>query len=358
MHAALAHHSEAAARLNSQLLKCRTMRVAMTGGGGFIGSHLLSRMVGAGLDVTLIGATTGRSRYTASLVASGAVRFLCCDGRFQQREILRRAVEDADVLVLLGHETPRSPTIGARLVDELDRNVAPVVRLLEAAEGRIRHVVFASSMSVYGGASPLPVRETDPPLPETPHAIAKLASEEAVRLMAKAGGWTACVLRFANVYGPGEHDLGTIPGIIRAALTDQAVALRDGAFDAHDYVHVADAARAAMRAVRDPVGGTYNIGTGVGTSASALAALVFRVLGTPVKAIRDSASGPLEARRLIAATDMAAAALGFTAEHPLIDGIAEEVGWIRSLASAPASEGPTHMSARGSVGREALRATA
>ncbi|HKC91673.1 MAG TPA: NAD-dependent epimerase/dehydratase family protein, partial [Candidatus Limnocylindria bacterium] len=84
------------------------MRIAMTGGGGFIGSHLLSRMIASGMDVTLVGAGIGKSRYTASLVARGEVRFLRCDTEFRQQEILRRALQDVDALVLLGHVMPAS----------------------------------------------------------------------------------------------------------------------------------------------------------------------------------------------------------------------------------------------------------
>ena len=124
------------------------MRVAMTGGGGFIGSHLLARLVGAGIDVTIIGPTVGKSRYTASLVAAGDVRFLRCDLSFEQETVLRPALMDADVIVLLGYVVPRFAGKTRRLLDEINFNVAPLVRLLSAAEGRSHHVVFASSTAV------------------------------------------------------------------------------------------------------------------------------------------------------------------------------------------------------------------
>ena len=123
------------------------MRVVMTGGGGFIGSHLLARLVGAGMDVTLVGSSTGKSRYTASLVAAGAVRFLRCDDGFGEDDVLRPALADADALLLLGYVMPSALSPARRLSEELIQNVAPLVRLLRAAEGGTRQVLFASSVA-------------------------------------------------------------------------------------------------------------------------------------------------------------------------------------------------------------------
>src|SRR5881409_1332198 len=83
------------------------MRVAVTGGGGFIGAHLLARLVGAGIEVTLIGPDTGRSQYVAALVAAGRARFTQCDVGFRDEPILRSALADADALVLLGQTLDR-----------------------------------------------------------------------------------------------------------------------------------------------------------------------------------------------------------------------------------------------------------
>src|SRR5438477_800446 len=104
------------------------MRIVLTGGGGFIGSYLLARLIGAGDEVTLIGPNTGRSRYTAALVATGDVRFLQCEDTFGDQGVLRSAFADADALVLLGYVMPASFGNAQRLLDECSRNVEPVVR--------------------------------------------------------------------------------------------------------------------------------------------------------------------------------------------------------------------------------------
>lgn len=307
------------------------MRVVLTGGGGFIGSHLLARLIGAGMDVTLIGSTIGKSRYTASLVSSGAVRFLRCDDSFSEEDVLRPALADADALVLLGYVRPTALSPARRLSDELVRNLAPLIRLLRAAEGRTRQVVFASSVSVYGSRATAPVRETDAPRPETPYAIAKLASEESVEIVCAASGWTPCLLRYATVYGPGETVPRAIPNFIRASLDGQPPVIAGDGLDEHDYVHVADVVDATMLALRRRASGVFNIGSGIGTSTLDLARTVVRLAGANLEPVfcrrSDAASTPV---RVVCATDLAKSTFNFAAHRSLAEGLTEEIGWFRS----------------------------
>jgi len=307
------------------------MRVVMTGGGGFIGSHLLARMVGAGTDVTLIGSTIGKSRYTASLVSAGTVRFLRCDDSFAEDDILRPALADAEALVLLGYNRPSALSPARRLSEELVGNLAPLVRLLRAAEGQARQVIFASSVSVYGSHVSAPVRETDAPRPETPYAIAKLASEESIEIVCAASGWTSCVLRYSTVYGPGETVPRAIPNFIRAALDGQPPVIAGDGLDEHDYVHVTDVVDATTLALRHRAAGVFNIGSGIGTSTVDVARMVVRLTGADVEPVfcrRDPAlTSPV---RVVCATDLARKVFNFAASRPLAEGITEEIGWFRS----------------------------
>jgi UDP-glucose 4-epimerase len=307
------------------------MRVVLTGGGGFIGSHLLARLVGAGMDVTLIGSSIGKSRYTASLVSAGTVRFLRCDDSFSEEDVLRPALADVDALVLLGYIRPSSLSPARRLSEELVRNLAPLVRLLRAAEGRPRQVVFASSVSVYGTRATTPLRESDAPRPESPYAIAKLASEESIEIVCAASGWTSCVLRYATVYGPGETVPRGIPNLIHAVLDGQPPVIAGDGLDEHDYVHVGDAVDATMLALRRRAAGVFNIGSGIGTSTLDLARTVSRLAGINVEPIfcrrSETQTAPV---RVVCATDLAKETFNFAAHRSLADGITEEIGWLRS----------------------------
>jgi len=307
------------------------MRVVMTGGGGFIGSHLLARMIGAGMDVTLLGSTIGKSRYTASLVRAGSVRFLRCDDSFSEEDILRPALADAEALVLLGYVRPSALSPARRLGEELVLNLAPLVRLLRAAEGKTRHVIFASSLGVYGSHASAPVRETDAPRPETPYAIAKLASEESIEIVCAAGGWTPCVLRYATVYGPGETVPRAIPNFIQASLDGQRPVIAGDGLDEHDYIHVTDVVDATMLALRRRASGVFNIGSGIGTSTLDLARTVVRLAGSDVEPVFLRRIEPRTAPvRVVCSTDLARNTFNFTASRSLADGITEEIGWFRS----------------------------
>ena len=307
------------------------MRVVMTGGGGFIGSHLLARMIGAGMDVTLLGSTIGKSRYTASLVRAGSVRFLRCDDSFSEEDILRPALADAEALVLLGYVRPSALSPARRLGEELVLNLAPLVRLLRAAEGKTRHVIFASSLGVYGSHASAPVRETDAPRPETPYAIAKLASEESIEIVCAAGGWTPCVLRYATVYGPGETVPRAIPNFSQAALDGQRPVIAGDGLDEHDYIHVTDVVDATMLALRRRASGVFNIGSGIGTSTLDLARTVVRLAGSDVEPVFLRRIEPRTAPvRVVCSTDLARNTFNFTASRSLADGITEEIGWFRS----------------------------
>ena len=310
------------------------MRVAVTGGGGFIGAHLLARLVGAGMDVTLIGQDIGRSQYVAALVAAGAARFTHCDAGFRDEPAVRTALADADALVLLGYVAPTASSPADRLLEEFERNVASTGRILRAAEGRVRHVVFASSDSVYGTPVRTPVRESEPACPRIPFAAAKLACEQVVRISCAAAGATASILRYSIVYGPGETGSRTIPSFIRAALAGQPPLIDGEGLDEHDYVHVADAVGATMNALRRHADGVYNIGTGTGTTTLELAQLVVWISGGRAAPLRRAVDRESGRTSLVLDTELARSELGLAPGRSLPDGLAEEIGWFKAVAPA------------------------
>jgi nucleoside-diphosphate-sugar epimerase len=315
------------------------MQVVLTGGGGFIGSYLLARMVGAGIQVTLIGPDTGKSSYTAALVAAGSVRFVQCEASFRQDDVLRAAVEDADALVLLGYVMPASRESSERLREEYASNVEPLTRLLRISGQRFRHVVFASSTAVYGAPARVPVCESDALSPLTPYGVAKTACEQVVTEFCASGG-TATILRYSTVYGPGEVVPRAIPNFIRSALAGELPSIRGDGLDEHDYVHVTDVAEATLAAIRRPATGVYNIGTGIGTTTIDLARLVYRLAAAKVAPAAFGLANGSDARQTRIICDVAAArvGLGFSSRRSLEGGICEEIGWFRSgLAAASRS---------------------
>lgn len=306
------------------------MRIALTGGGGFIGSHLVARMVAAGMDVTLVGPDTGKSRYVASLVASGVVKFFRCDASFDDEDLLPRVLEDSDALVLLRYVMPTPASLTQRTLEEFDANVAPTIRLLRAALDSTPHIVFASSVSVYGEPDRPHVHEDDVPRPLTPYAVAKLACEHAIAALVSAAGRTATILRYATVYGPGETVPRAIPNFIRATLSGTQPRVNGSGLDERDYVHVADVVDATLAALRGRAVGVYNIGTGVGTSTLDLARLVISAAGSSVTPVCAGARACAAPTRIVCDTHAASSGLGFVARRSLAQGLPEEIGWFRA----------------------------
>jgi UDP-glucose 4-epimerase len=305
------------------------MRAVMTGGGGFMGSHLLARLVGSGMNVTLIGPDLGRSRYTASVVSAGVVRFLKCDPSLGDEAALR-ALDDADFLVPFGYRPPTGASAPQRVLEEIEANVVPLARLISAFARPGRHVVFASSDSVYGTPVRIPVRECDPTQPRSEFGIAKLACEQALRACSAAGS-TVSIMRYGTVYGPGETASRAIPNFIRAALAGQAPVVDGDGAEEHDYIHVADAVEATMSAIRRRHDGICNVGTGIGTTAVELADLVVWVTGgcaAPVH--RPDAQGGPRRMSVVLDTSLARSELGFAPRHSLPEGLTEEVGWFKA----------------------------
>jgi UDP-glucose 4-epimerase len=309
------------------------MRVAVTGGQGLIGAHLLAQLTAAAIDVTLIGEDAARSPYVSALVAAGRARLTRCDERFRDEPTLRSGLADADALVLLAHIPPATSSSGESPSNELESNVASTMRILRAALGRARHVVFASSDSVYGTPARTPVRETDPAHPRTPFGAAKLACEQVVRVACAAAGARATILRYSVVYGPGENGTGTIPTFVRAALAGQQLRFDGEGVDEHDYLHVADAVGATMSALRREADGIYNIGSGVGTTTLELAQLVMWISGGRSPLIRGASLGrDTDRTSVVLDTERARSELDFAPRRPLAEGLAEEIGWFRTIA--------------------------
>ena len=305
------------------------MRVAMTGGGGFLGSHLLARLIGAGSLVTLVGPDLGTSRYTASMVAAGRARFVRCDADFTDR-VAARSIADASALVLMDSLPQPSASRPERLVDEVEASLAPLVPLLCAFASRGGHVVFASSGAVYGDPVRTPSRESDLPRPRSTFAIARLACEHALRLCSARA--TVSVLRYGTVYGPGESPSHVIPTMIRAALAGDAPEVEGDGSDEHDYVHIADAVDATMSALVRRADGVYNVGTGIGTTMIELASLIVWLTGGKAAPLKRPADGNPARASLILDTSRARSDLAFAPRHALADGLKEEVGWLKATS--------------------------
>ncbi len=294
--------------LGTQGSKC-----LVTGGAGFIGSHLTERLVAHGHSVRVVdNLSTGILANLATL--NGGIEFL--HGDLCDADVCRRAVAGIDVVFHLAAlvSVPQS------LVDPWAAHAANVnatMHLLEACTGAgVRRMVYSSSSAVYGDTDATPRTEATEPLPRSPYAASKLAGEQYVLAFARAAVIEAVALRYFNVFGPRQSHrsayAAVIPNFFQAALEDRPASLYGDGTQTRDFIYVdnvVDANILAASARTEIVNGwTVNVGGGTRTSLLELLNMIRRITGRrlayiarPPRAgdVRDSVASIERAERLL-----------------------------------------------------------
>jgi UDP-glucose 4-epimerase len=306
-------------------------RVLVTGGAGFIGSHLVDALIGNGCDVVVLddletgfreNVPAGAQLLIGSVADADAVHeaMTGCDLVFHQaaHKAVLRSVE---------HPIPTDTV-----------NTHGTLTVLQAARDLgVRRFVHASSSSVYGGAAPLPTPEDAPLRPRSPYAVSKLAAEEYCRVFAELYGLETVALRYFNVYGPRQRPDGiyaaVIPLFADALLNDRAPVVHGDGRQSRDFTYVSDVVDANLAASRAPAaacsGHVYNVAAGNETSLLDILRALGELLGTePRPEFTDPRPG--DVRHSCADAGAAARDLGFRATVALDDGLRRTVDWLRS----------------------------
>ena len=309
------------------------MRVLVTGGAGFIGSHVVDRLLADGHAVHVVdNLSTGRRAQV-----NPAARLHVCD-------IRSRALDDAfaaarpEAVVHVAAQTAVGRSVADPLFDA-SVNVLGTLAILEAARrARVGRAVFTSSGGAgYGDTDVLPTPEEHPARPASPYGVAKIAGELYLDCWAGLTGGRALALRLANVYGPRQDPRGEagVVAIFAARLVagQECVVNGDGE-QTRDYVYVEDVADAVARGMAYPdVSGVLNIGTGVATSVNELHRRLGRIAGV-ARAPRHGPARPGEQRRSVLDATRAKAQLGWTGATPLDEGLQRTIAWFRTEVGA------------------------
>jgi UDP-glucose 4-epimerase len=260
----------------------------VTGGAGFIGSHLAEALLEEGISVRVVdNLSTGRRENLAYLGTRGPIRFL--HGDLADFDVAREAVEGADV-VFHQAAVPSVPRSVKEPLESHSSGPTATLNVLEASRlAGVRRVIFAASSSAYGDTDELPKHEEMLPRPLSPYAAGKLAGEHYVRVYAQTMGLDGISLRYFNIFGPRQDPSSPYSGVISlfatAMLAGRRPVLYGDGRQTRDFTYVANAVRAnllAMRAER-PLGGTVvNVGTGQRISLLDLVAAINRILGTGI----------------------------------------------------------------------------
>ena len=289
------------------------MSALVTGGAGFIGSHLVRALLAAGEPVTVL--DNMRRGNPARLPRE--VRLL--EGDIRDPATVAAAIEGCDVVY---HLAAQSNVLGA--VSDIDysftTNVVGTYTLLAAAHaGGVGRVVFTSSREVYGEPASLPVEEEAPLLPKNAYGASKLAGELYCRVFSQNHGLDVSVLRLANVYGPGDSDR-VIPLWLERARTGEDLLLYGGE-QILDLVPVALVVEALRRAARTPLGDRpINVGSGQGTTLRALAGRIQALPGVR-SGLTVLPARQIEVTRFVAKVARMDEWLGLTAPTDPLEGL-------------------------------------
>jgi UDP-glucose 4-epimerase len=311
------------------------MRVLVTGGAGFIGSHVSDAFLGRGETVTV-----------ADDLSRGQA------GRLDPRVALHKlSVGDPDALTALVQET--RPALICHLAAQIDVrvsvtnpaqdaqvNVVGMINVLEAARTVGARVVFASSGgALYGRDATIPSPEEALTLPESPYGVAKLCAEHYAGLYNRLYGTRHCVLRLANVYGPRQDpagEAGVIAVFCASVLAGRAPTIYGDGNQTRDYVYVGDVVRAFVAAADSESPGTWNIGTGTERSVRELINIIGEVAGRPITPAFTPAR-PGELLRSAVASLLAQRDLGWQPLTLLPAGMRNVYRWIESGAPVRAA---------------------
>jgi UDP-glucose 4-epimerase len=315
------------------------VRALVTGGAGFIGSHLADRLVADGHDVTVVDdLSTGRAANLAAAAAGGRCRLVVADiAGLALADAVREAAPE--VVFHLAAQIDVRASVADPIADAAT-NVVGTVAVLEAARrARARKVVFASSVAIFGPPRALPVTEDAPTDPLSPYAVSKLAGELYLRQYRHLHGLDTTTVVLTNTYGPRQDahgEAGAVAIFTAALVAGRPTRIFGDGGNLRDYLYVADAVDALVRAAGPAATGRrVLVGTGIGTTDRELHRLIAGAVGT------DAAPEPAPARlgdlrAMVVDPAGAAAELGWRPHTPLAEGIARTVTAARTTAAAPA----------------------
>ena len=297
----------------------------VTGGAGFIGSHLTRSLLAEGRRVTVLdNLSVGRRE----VVPDGA-RFV--HGDVRDEAAIADALAGVDCVFHLAAQVTIRGSFD-RFHEDLDTNVMGTARLLKAVDQtQVKWFTLASSMAIYADAdSPRPIGESHPKRPLSPYGVGKLAAEDVSQQILEARGIPFTATRFFNTYGPGQTYtpyVGVLTIFITRLLRGESITVFGDGEQQRDFIHVEDIV-AGTKATPGRSPGRYNLGTGRGTSLNELAAMVLAKLAPDQKPKHAEAQAG-ELRFSVADIGAARRALGFSPTRSLQHDLDDVIEWVR-----------------------------
>jgi nucleoside-diphosphate-sugar epimerase len=308
------------------------MRYVVTGGAGFIGSHLVEHLVGAGHHVTVLDDFSSGKRDN---IAPWISKITVVEGSITDPAVCARAIAGADYVL---HEAavPSVPRSVADPVTSHSVNATGTLNVLIAArDAKVKRVVYAASSSAYGDTTELPKHEGIVPRPRSPYAVAKLAGEHYCRAFHASYGLPAIALRYFNVFGPRQDPnsqyAAVVPKFMTAALAGTAPVIYGDGGQTRDFTYVENVVRAnlaACTAAEPAFGEVFNVGCGDRLSVLDLWERIRAVTGATMRARHEPVRAG-DVRDSLASLDRARSLLGWSPTVSLDEGLARTLAAMR-----------------------------
>ncbi|SMO66557.1 SDR family oxidoreductase [Melghirimyces algeriensis] len=257
------------------------MKVLVTGGAGFIGSHIVDQLLENGNQpIVLDNLSTGEETHLKD-----GIPFYRMNVQDEAIDWVFRE-EKPDVVIHQAAQSQVTQSVENPMMDA-QTNILGTIRLLEACRCHgVKKIIYASSAAVYGNPEYLPIDEDHPISPLSPYGISKLTPETYIKVYAELYGLSYTILRYANVYGIRQvaHGEGAVISIfIDRLLRNQPLTIFGDGEQTRDYIYVEDIARANIAALEHGDGETLNLGTGVSTSLNDLVKVMGEIYGGKVE---------------------------------------------------------------------------
>lgn len=298
----------------------------MTGGAGFIGSHLVEALLQDGWSVRVLDCQPP----SHTNIEGGSERVEWILGDFADRNVARRALDGIGTLFHYASTTLPATAYGQSIQDVMENLVGTLNLLEEALNRGCTRLVFPSSGgTVYGPAEQTPIPENHPAQPICSHGIVKLAIENYIRLLSRERGLKYVIFRYANPYGPRQRSTGVqgaVAVFTHRILTRQPIEIWGDGSVVRDYFYIDDLVRATVMAASSDhaINETFNIGSGVGVSVRELVSLIEETVELSA-IVKFGQARPFDVPVNILAIDKAKSRLGWSPRLSLREGLQKTI---------------------------------